>query len=170
MKAWGSLRVVFQYELAPTFDVDLFSIVLGSDGRCLGPEHVVFYGNVLSPRGAVTNAGGGLFEGAVGCGEVVWVSPGELPLSAGAVQFVLGIQATTSTEACASVLSSIAVEVTDMAQSRKAARHKVSGFEGKGSAVAFGKLTRSTGWAFEPERHEFENIFDAVRSFGLVVS
>ena len=42
MKARESLRIAFQYELAPTPDIDLFSIVLDSDDRCLGPESVVF--------------------------------------------------------------------------------------------------------------------------------
>jgi len=124
----------------------------------------------LVPMGAVTNAGGVLFGSAPEDDEVVWVSPRELPRCAEAIQFVLAIQGAKSAVASVPVLSSVVVEVANMAQAKGVARHKVSGFEGKGSAVALGKLARSTGWAFEPETHEFGNVFDAVLSFGLVVS
>jgi stress response protein SCP2 len=118
MKARESLRIAFQYELAPTFDIDLFSIVLDSDDRCLGPEYVVFYGNVFCPRGAVTNAGGVLFGSAPEDDEVVWVSPRELPRCAEAIQFVLAIQGAKSAVASVPVLSSVVVEVTSMAQAK----------------------------------------------------
>lgn len=131
------------------YDLDASALVVGPDGRVLSDRHFIFYGNLVSPDGAIEHTGDNLVGGGED-DEVIYVTLSLVPANVDRIVFPVSIYDADVRGQSFGRVSNAYIRVVDRSNGNELARYDLSSDASTESAVVFGELYRSGGeWSFK---------------------
>lgn len=131
-------------------DLDASAFMLGADGRVIGDEWFVFYGQTTSPDGSIRHSGDSSGEGA-GDDETITVSLNQVNNNVQRVAFIVTIDEALSKGLNFSMVRNAYVRVLNADNNAELARFDLTDYYSNVTSMVVGELYRHNGeWKFNP--------------------
>lgn len=131
-------------------DLDASAFMLGADGRVIGDEWFVFYGQPTSPDGSIRHSGDSKGEGA-GDDETITVSLNQVNNNVQRVAFIVTIDEALSKGLNFSMVRNAYVRVLNADNNTELARFDLTDYYSNVTSMVVGELYRHNGeWKFNP--------------------
>jgi tellurium resistance protein TerD len=131
------------------FDLDASALGVKSDGRVLSDQHFVFYGNLVSPDGAIEHTGDNLTGEGEGDDEQIKVNLSSVPVEVDKVVFPVSIYDADSRSQSFGQVRNAFIRVVNQANSEELARYDLTEDASTETAMVFGELYRNGAeWKF----------------------
>jgi tellurium resistance protein TerD len=131
------------------FDLDASAIAVRVDGKALSDKHFVFFGNLISPEGAIEHTGDNLTGEGGGDDEQIRLSLGAIPAEVDKVVFPVSIyEAELRSQSFGQVRNAF-IRVVNQGDGQELARYDLSEDASTETAMVFGELYRNAAdWKF----------------------
>jgi len=151
------------------YDLDASVLVCDANGRCLGEEWFIFYGNLQSAGGAVVHAGDNRTGDGDGDDEVVTLNLGALPPQAARLIFGVSIDEASARRQNFGQIRNSFIRLVDTVTGVEVARYDLDDDFATETAVVFGELQRSgSDWNFVAVGQGFQGgLAGLIAAFGL---
>lgn len=131
-------------------DLDASAFMLGADGRVIGDEWFVFYGQPTSPDGSIRHSGDSNGEGT-GDDETITVSLNQVNNNVQRVAFIVTIDEALSRGLNFSMVRNAYVRVLNADNNAELARFDLTDYYSNVTSMVVGELYRHNGeWKFNP--------------------
>lgn len=131
-------------------DLDASAFMLGADGRVIGDEWFVFYGQPTSPDGSIRHSGDSSGEGT-GDDEVITVNLNQVNNNVQRVAFIVTIDEALSRGLNFSMVRNAYVRVLNADNNAELARFDLTDYYSNVTSMVVGELYRHNGeWKFNP--------------------
>ena len=131
-------------------DLDASAFMLGADGRVIGDEWFVFYGQTVSPDGSIRHSGDSQGEGA-GDDETITVSLNQVNNNVQRVAFIVTIDEALTKGLNFSMVRNAYVRVLNADNNAELARFDLTDYYSNVTSMVVGELYRhNEEWKFNP--------------------
>lgn len=129
-------------------DLDASAFMLGADGKVVGDEWFVFYGQTASPDGSVTHSGDSKGE-AVGDDEIITINLQGINQNCKKIVFVVTIDEALTRNLNFSMVSNAYVRVVNCANGQELVKFTLSDYYASVTSMVVGEVYNHNGvWKF----------------------
>lgn len=129
-------------------DLDASAFMLGADGRVIGDDWFVFYGQTASPDGSVCHSGDSDGSGT-GDDEVIFINLAQINQAVQKIVFVVTINEALENNLNFSMVANAYVRVSDKATGSEIARFALTDYYATVTSMVVGELYKHNGaWKF----------------------
>ena len=129
-------------------DLDASAFMLGADGRVLGDDWFVFYGQTTSPDGSINHSGDSQGDGA-GDDEIITINLNSVNPGVQKITFVVTINEALELGLNFSMVSNAYVRVVDAVSGQELNRFQLTDYYANVTSMVVGEVYRHNGtWKF----------------------
>jgi tellurium resistance protein TerD len=154
------------------FDLDASAIGIKADGKVLSDKHFVFYGNLVSPEGAIEHTGDNLTGEGDGDDESIKVNLGAVPAEVDTIVFPVSIYEAEQRSQSFGQVRNAFIRVMNKANGEELARYDLSEDAATETAMVFGELYRNgADWKFRAVGQGYSSgLAGIAKDYGVSIS
>lgn len=147
-----SIRVCLGWDINNNAcDLDVSAFMLGADGKVIGDDWFVFYGQTLSPDGAVRHSGDSTDGAALGDDEIIDINLNQLNPNVARITFVVTIDRALELGLNFSMVSNAYARILDSVTNMEIGRFNLTEYYANVTSMVVGEVYRHNGeWKFNP--------------------
>ena len=137
-------------------DLDASAFMLGANGKVIGDDWFVFYGQPISPDGSIVHSGDSTDGAAVGDDEIITINLNKLNPSVQKIVFIVTINEALEKRLNFSMVSNAYVRVVDKSNGKELIKFMLTDYFATVTSMVVGELYNKGGqWRFNPVGNGF---------------